>query len=207
VGHHRSEAKPLTGSSHPAAPSAASQRKQARSKRERPRIIRIGPQRKPRSHARLLRDLKQSLTNGELKDSLIGAIVVEALDAERELKLAKRYRPEWILTGIRLSDEYFDLVNSGVGHRDWQRDFAQVIAPALVAVTQSLARSAAAQALTIHLCELVAARLRLKLKWPRPLDESNELKNAIYRACLDATEHESDAVLIQLRGLKVAGPQ
>jgi hypothetical protein len=207
VGHHRSEAKPLAGSSRSSAPRAASQGKSARQKRETPQIIQIGARQKPRSHARLLRDLKHSLVNGELKDSLVGAIVVEALDAERELKLAKRYRPEWIQTGIRLSDEYFDLVNSGVGHRDWQRDFAQVLAPVLVAVTQSLARSADAQALIIRLCELVAARLRLKLKWPRSLDDRNELKNAVYRTCLDATEHESDAVLFQLRGLRVTGPQ
>ncbi len=168
------------------------------------RIERAETQRLPR---RLLGDLKRSMAGGELRDSLIAPIVLAVLSGETELKLASGYNPSWITTGIRLSDEYFVLVRESAGERDWQRDFAQTVTPTLVGAVRSLQRSADAQALAMRLCEAIAARLRLGLIWPDDPDQFNDLANGIYRACLQATELESDAVLAQLKGLTVRGPE
>ena len=89
--------------------------------------------------------------------------------------------------------------------RDWQRDFPQVATPVLVAVTRSLERSAESQNVVVRLCDHIADQLRLKLVWPRGTDRFNELTNAIYSACLEATELENDDVLIALKGLRVSG--
>jgi hypothetical protein len=74
-------------------------------------------------------------------------------------------------------------------------------------VAHSLERSPDAQALVIGLCDRLANRLRLRLVWPEDSDERNEMANAIYRACLDATELDSDRVLAELKGLTIVGPQ
>ena len=155
----------------------------------------------------LLQSLEEALTRGSLRDSAIGPEVLAALREEPRLKSSTPRRTRWITTGVRLSDEYFVRVWQSAGQRDWQRDFAKIAAPALVGVARSLARSPAAQALVIRLCETLATRLRLSLVWPKDPDESNDLENAIYRACLQATEVESDQVLVELQGLTVIGPK
>jgi len=147
------------------------------------------------------------MVDGELRDSLLAPIVLEALRQETHLELMSPYDPFWITTGIRLSDEYFARVRPSAGDRDWQRDFAQTATPILVAVARSLGRSADAQALAMRLCDVLAARLRLTLIWPEDPDASNDLKNAIYGECLGATDVESDQVLLELKGLTVIGPQ
>jgi len=155
----------------------------------------------------LLRDLERSIVDGELQHSLLGRIVLEALREETELELASPYDPSWITTGVRRSDEVLLLVSQSAGHRDWQEDFAQTATPILVGAARTFERSADAQALIMRLCELVVARLRLTLIWPDDPDESNNMKNAIYRACLDATEVESDTVLAELQRVHVVGPE
>jgi hypothetical protein len=155
----------------------------------------------------LLRDVERSIEEGELRDSLLGPIVLEALRKQAQLELASPYEPFWITTGIRLGDEYFARVRQSAGHRDWQRDFAQIATPILVGVARSLDRSVDAQALIMRLCDLVASRLRLTLNWPEDPDECNNLKNTVYRACLDAAEVKSDYVLVELQRLTVVGPE
>jgi hypothetical protein len=155
----------------------------------------------------LLRDLEQSIASGELQHSLLAPIVLEALRQEADLELATAYRATWITAGIRLSDEYFVRVRPSAGCRDWQRDFAQTVAPTLVGQARSLERSADAQALIVRLCDRAARRLRLKLIWPDDPDDLNDLKNAIYRACVDATHLECDHVLAELKRVTVVGPE
>jgi hypothetical protein len=172
-----------------------------------PQTPRALPDSDSRLARRLLTDLKGSMAGGELVDSLIAPIVLAVLSGETGLKLASGYNPSWISTGIRLSDEYFVLVRESAGERDWQRDFAQTVTPTLVGAVRSLDRSADAQAMAMRLCEAIAAQLRLRLIWPDEPDQFNDLANGIYRACLQATELESDAVLAQLKGLTVRGPE
>jgi TIR domain-containing protein len=160
----------------------------------------------PLRHRLLLRNLERSIADGELRDSLIAPIVLAALSEEKELELARDYDPRWIATGIRLSDEYFVRVRSSAGYRDWQRDFAQTVVPTLVGVSQSLDRSADAQALIIRLCNSLTSRLRLRLVWPDDGNRFNAMTNAIYSACLEAMELESDSVLMELKKLSVKGP-
>jgi hypothetical protein len=150
--------------------------------------------------------LERSIEEGDLRDSLLGPIVLETLGKEPELGLMSSRDPLWITTGIRLADEYFVRVRSSAGDRDWQRDFAPTATPILVAVARSLERSADAQAMVVRLCDALARRLGLKLTWAQEPDASNDAKNAVYRACLDATELESDEVLLQLRAVTVVGP-
>lgn len=166
----------------------------------------VGRGAKPAAHRRLLHELEQSMKHGELQDSHLAAIVYEQLLDESELPLSERFDPSLLITGIRLSDEYFVRVSHGAGHRDWQRDFPQTAVPILVGLCLSLKQTADAQATAIHLCDVIAGKLRLQLQWPADSDESNELKNAIYRACLNATEIESDDALLELRRLPVVGP-
>jgi len=167
----------------------------------------LHPDATPLRHRPLLRHLERSIVDGELQDSLLAPVVLEALDQETELGLASPYDPWWITTGIRLSDEYYVRVRLSAGHRDWQRDFAQTTTPILVGLARSLERSADAQALIVRVCDVLAARLRLRLIWPEEPDALNDVKNAIYRACLDATDVESDEVLVELAGLTLVGPQ
>jgi hypothetical protein len=157
-------------------------------------------------HRPLLRDLERSIAGGELRDSLIGAIVLAVLSEEKKLELVRDYDPNWLVGGIRLSDEYFVRVRTSAGYRNWQRDFAQTATPMLVGVSHSLDRSADAQALIISLCNSLANRLRLRLVWPDDPDKFNDKANAIYIACLEATELESDSVLIELKELTVVEP-
>lgn len=155
----------------------------------------------------LLSDLKQSIADGELWESTLAPIVLAALQEEPGLELASPYDSVWIVKRIQLSDEYLKRVNASAGCHDWQIDPAQIVAPILVAVAQSLRQSADAQALIVRLCDMLAARLRLKVIWPEDPDSSTEVKNGIYRACLYATEVDSDEVLLQFRRLTVIGPQ
>ena len=166
----------------------------------------VHPEDQPPCHRLILRDLERSISFGELKDSLLAHLVLEELQKETKLELLSQYDLSWITTGIRLSDEYFVPIRLSAGDRDWQRDFAKTATPLLVGVARSFQRSSDAQAIIVRLCNVMAERLRLKLIWPEDPDELNDLKNAIYRACLDATEVESDNVLVQIQCLTVIGP-
>jgi hypothetical protein len=158
------------------------------------------------SHQTLLDDLTRFVTVGRLRASRIAPILLATLSGEERLELDDAYDPSLIIAGVLASDEYFARVWHGAGERDWQRDVAPLIVPALVGVTRSLKRSPAAQALTAKLCDALAAQLRLTLVWPKEADEFNDQVNAIYKACLKATHMEDDAVLLQLKGLTVVGP-
>ena len=162
---------------------------------------------KPPPHRPLLRALERAYTDGKLRDSLVAPIVISALSEENDLELVPDMDPVWVITGIRLSDEYFVRVRASAGHRDWQRDFAQTATPTLVGTAHSLRRSADAHALIVQLCNALAARLRVSLHWPQDPDECNDLANDIYAACLQATDLEDDEVLVTLKGLTVVGPK
>jgi hypothetical protein len=166
----------------------------------------VGAGTRPPAHRALLRDLERALATGDLKNSELGPLVLETLQQETDLEVVKLFDPPWITVGIRVADSYFRLIRPSTGQRDWQRDFAKTATPILVGVARSLLRSADAQAVIVRLCEVVAQRLRLTLVWPDDPDELNDLRNAVYRACLDAQEVESDDVLIVLQGLTVIGP-
>ncbi len=132
---------------------------------------------------------------------------MRSLVEQPSLQLAREFDPAWLISGIRLSDEYFVRVRSSAGHRDWQKDFAQTATPTLVGLARSLERSADAQALIMQLCDSIAERLRLVLQWPANADEFNDLANEIYLASLEANHLEDDHVLIALKGLTVFGPR
>ena len=155
----------------------------------------------------IVRDLARSIADGELRNSPLAPVVLAALQEEPGLELASSY--DWPLTskGIRSSDEHFTRVKQSAGYRDWQRGLGQTATPMIVVVARSLRRSADAQALIVQLCDAVAAKLRLRWIWPEDPDTLNDVKNAIYRKCLDATEIESDDVLEELGRLTVIGPQ
>ena len=155
----------------------------------------------------MLRALERAYTDGKLRDSLVAPIVISALSEENDLELVPDMDPVWVITGIRLSDEYFVRVRASAGNRDWQRDFAQTATPTLVGTAHSLRRSADAHALIVQLCNALAARLRVSLHWPQDPDECNDLANDIYAACLQATDLEDDEVLVTLKGLTVVGPK
>lgn len=166
----------------------------------------VGADVKPAPIRRLLRELERAMAGGDLHDSELGREVVAVLQNERDVELAKPFDSLWIITAIRAADSYFTPIRLSAGQRDWQRDFAKTATPILVGMAWSLERSADAQAIVLRLCDMVAKRLRLKLTWPADVDESNNLKNGIYRACLDAGELEGDDVLVELQGLTVTGP-
>lgn len=167
----------------------------------------VRPEDQPPCHRPILRDLERSISFGELKDSLLAHLVLAELQKETNLELESDYDLSWITTGIRLSDESFVLIRQSACDRDWQRDYSKTATPILVGVARSFQRSSDAQAIIMRLCNVMAERLRLKLIWPEDPDELNDLKNAIYRACLDATEVESDNVLVQIQYLTVIGPE
>jgi hypothetical protein len=166
----------------------------------------VHPDVQPPPRQGLLHDVTRSVTAGDLQDSLIAPIVLAALKDEKELEVVSGYYPSWMTVAIRLSDEYFAQVWQSAGERDWQRDFAQTATPVLVGTARSLKRSPSSQALIVKLCNAVAEQLRLSLVWPKEADEFNDLVNAIYKACLKATDLESDDVLVQVKGLVVIGP-
>jgi hypothetical protein len=166
----------------------------------------VGAEMQPPPIRPLLRELERALAGGDLQDSELGREVLTTLQAEMKLELAKPFDSLWIVAAIRLADSYFTPIRLSAGQRDWQRDFAQATTPILVGVAWSLKRSVEAQAVVLRLCDVIARRLRLKLTWPTAADESNDLKNAIYRACLDASELESDRVLMELKAITVTGP-
>ena len=167
----------------------------------------VGAEAQPVPIRPLLRDLERVLTSGDLRDSELAPDVLATLQVERELKLAKPFDSIWIIRGIQAGDFYFAPIRLSAGERDWQRDFAKTATPILVGVAWSLERSPEAQAVVMRLCYVIAKRLRLQLVWPDNPDESNDLKNAIYRGCLDAAELECDNVLVELQGLTVIGPE
>ncbi len=166
----------------------------------------VHPDAQPPPRHGLLHDVTRSIVAGELRDSLIAPVVLAVLSDEKQLQVPSGYDPSWMIVGIRLSDEYFVRVWQSAGERDWQRDFAQTATPVLVGTAHALKPSPSSQALIVKLCNVLAERLRLSLVWPRGTDEFNDLVNAIYKACLKATDLESDDVLVQLKGLVVAGP-
>ncbi|MCC6124303.1 MAG: hypothetical protein IT426_05035 [Pirellulales bacterium] len=147
------------------------------------------------------------MLKGELKDSHFAPILFDILAKEKEMEPAAKCDLYWLTTAIRLSDEYFEGVRVSAGIRDWQRDFAVVAVPLLVGATRTLERSADAQSFLIKLCNTIAAQLRLTLIWPNETDQYNDLVNAIYRACVQATELESDDVLLTIKSLEVIGPK
>jgi hypothetical protein len=158
------------------------------------------------SHRRLLRDLERSIADGDLEDSDLAPNVLAVLAEESGLELERSYDAKLVIRGILASDEHFLLVRGSAGERDWQMDFAQMATPVMVAMAQSLARSADAQAALVRLCEGLAEGLRLTVVWPENAATSNDLKNAIYAACRRAKDLPDDEVLMLLRGLTILGP-
>ncbi|MGD9721777.1 MAG: TIR domain-containing protein [Pirellulales bacterium] len=159
------------------------------------------------SHRPLMRDIERSVAMGPLRNSSLAPTVLEVLTSEASLTLARRFESALAIRGIQLSDEYFARVSGGAGMRDWQRDFAQTARPTLVGIAKVLAGSADVQAVIVRLCNEIAKRLRLRLIWPKAPDKFNDAANGLYRACLAATELESDDVLVELKGLRVVGPK
>jgi hypothetical protein len=156
---------------------------------------------------RLMHGLRQALRVGDLRDSELGKDVLATLRYGKDVKLAESFDPSKIIAAIWDADACFTLVRLSAGQRDWQRDFAQAATPVLVGIAWSLERSADAQAVVLRLCDMVAKRLRLKLIWPADADDANDLKNAIYTECFNADVLECDDVLLQLKRLKVTGPE
>lgn|GEM_PF-7064147 len=154
-------------------------------------------------HTALLAELDRALCSGDLMESEIGPLVLAMLREETHLELSVPLDAAWLKTAIRLSDMYFVRVRSSAGHQDWQRDVAQVATPIIVAMARSLQRSADAQATIVGLCDSIAKRLRLAFVWPASPDAANELSNSLYRACLNATELESDDILLILKSIPV----
>ncbi len=150
--------------------------------------------------------MERALESGELKDSQLGPLVLKTLQQEENIEVSEPYDPHWITVGIRVADSYCRLVRPSAGMRDWQRDFAKIATPILVGVVRSLARSPDAQAVMVRLCERMAEQLKLTLVWPDAPDNLNDIRNALYRECLDAMEVECDSVLLVLQGLTVVGP-
>jgi hypothetical protein len=153
------------------------------------------------------RPLDRLIRNGRLRDSVLAPIVRDILT--RQADIEKERDVEWsiLATAILASEEYFVRVRPSAGTRDWQRDFATVAAPTLVAVAHSFRPSPDSQTAIKQLCDAFANRLRVRLGWPTNPDEYNDLLNSIYRACKRATELESDDVLLELKGLPVIGPE
>ncbi len=166
----------------------------------------IGTDVRPPPIRPLLRALELALSDGDLQDSELGPDVLATLRDERGVELARSFDPSWMIAAIRVADSFFTAIRLSAGQRNWQRDFAKSAMPVLVGTAWSLARSPDAQAVVLSLCDVIAKRLRLKLMWPTDADSANDLKNAIYDACLDASELESDDVLMQLQGMTVTGP-
>jgi hypothetical protein len=146
-----------------------------------------------------LQDLEKELTTGVLLDSELGREVLATLREDRELVLAKAFNLDSLIAAICAAENYCTLIRDS----EFESDFGKCVTPILVAVAQSLARSACAQAAVVRLCDAIAKRVGLKLIWPHDAEESNELKNAIYSACLATRELESDRVLVELRGLRI----
>jgi hypothetical protein len=166
----------------------------------------VGAGTQPPPHRPMLLHLERELGSGVLKDSELGPLVLEALRQETELRLVDSFNPNWMTDGIRLGDFYFTLVRPSAGMRDWQRDFAKTATPILVWVARSFRRSADVHAAIIKLLERLAQKLRLTVVWPDDPDELNDLKNSIYRECLNAHQVESDDVLVVLNGITITGP-
>jgi hypothetical protein len=166
----------------------------------------VGAGTQPPPHRPLLRELERAWKSGDLRESELGPLVHRTLELETQLEVAKPFDPQWIIVGIRVADHYFRLIRPSAGMRDWQRDYAKTATPTLVGVARSLECSTDAQAVIVQLCEVVARSLRLTLVWPNDPDELNDVRNNLYRACLDSHEVESDSVLVILQGLTVTGP-
>lgn len=146
------------------------------------------------------------MVSGMLRNSPLAPLVQDVLRCHSNVEAARSINWHFLFTAIASSDEYFVRVFASAGMRDWQRDIAPILVPTLVGVARSLRRSPEAQLVIKQLCDAFADRLRLKLEWPSNADEYNDQINAIYAACLRATNLESDGVLMQLKGLPVVGP-
>ncbi|MEZ5940854.1 MAG: hypothetical protein R3C18_05655 [Planctomycetaceae bacterium] len=167
--------------------------------------IRFGDS-KPAPIRPLLLELERQINDGELQHSELAYDVYLLLGNERHAKLKQDYQLNWLTAAIRLADSYFTIITLSAGTRDWQRDFATTATPLVVGATWCLDRSADSQAIMVQLCELVGKRLRLSLAWPNEPDDLNDLKNSVYRACLEASVLESDEVLLLLRQIITSGP-
>ncbi|MDA1053489.1 MAG: toll/interleukin-1 receptor domain-containing protein [Planctomycetota bacterium] len=187
-------------------PLAVSSQREAVAGKIQPTFRIVGKEAQPPLIRPLLMDLEREISSGDLKDSELARDVFETLEEDKRLKPNVPFDSNWCIRGIQISDDYFTRIQLSAGQRDWQRDFAKVATPILVGVTWSLKRSPDAQVTIIRLCGVIAAKLRLELAWPSDADQSNDIKNAIYQACLNAGELECDDVLIELQGLTVTGP-
>ncbi len=174
-------------------------------RRRRPEIRVLSEGAQPRPRRPLLRELDRAMAKGELHNSEISAIVTRVLKEEPDLEIEGLYDWHMIVTGIRLSDELLRRVRRSAGTPEWQGDFAQIAMPTLIAVTKSLKPSPELQNVVIRLCDGFADRMRLKVAWPRGTDRFNQITNAIYKTCLEATSLEGDDVIIALKELKVSG--
>lgn len=133
-------------------------------------------------------------------------MVLERLQQETDLKLVLPFDPNKITAGIRSADIYFTKVRFSGGQKDWQLDYATAATPLLTGIAKSFEESIDVHAVIVSLCEPVAKRLKLTLEWPDDPEESNSLKNELYRACINARELESDEVRSILMRLTITGP-
>jgi hypothetical protein len=166
------------------------------------KIVRRGRQTSARN--RLLRELTQASATGKLRESPICKIVIRVLRGEPDVEVEPNYDWDRLVTGIQFSDEDGVRVMESVGLKDWQLYWPHAATPALVAVAKSLKRSPKSQRLVIRLCKKIADSFELDVVWPRRTDRFDEAANAIYKACLEATELKSEEVLMALRALKIS---
>jgi hypothetical protein len=150
--------------------------------------------------------LAHACSEGDLRHSRLAPIILDVLTSEQRWEPAPLSKINWLITAIRLSDEFLAQIEAGVESQDWQRDFAMVAVPLIVGAARTLRRSADAQFLVARICDIAAEQLRLKILWPRVSEEYNRLINEIYRSGIQAKELESDDVLVMLKKLEVLGP-
>jgi hypothetical protein len=158
------------------------------------------------SRASLVAELQRSIAELRPAESHFAPILVDVLNAEAGWEVAATCDLQWLKTGIQLTDEYLLRVADSAGFHEWQKDFPQAAAPVLTGIARSLTRSPHTQLLLVKLCNVIASQLGLRLLWPKETEEYNNLVNRIYRACIQATELESDDVRVSLRDLDVLGP-
>jgi hypothetical protein len=151
----------------------------------------------------LSNDLRMAIARGELQSSLCAPLVTAALAGEADINLADDYNPSVLVAGIRASDAISPRIASNAGSRDWQADVAEVCVPSIIAVVKSLNRSPGALKTMVRVCDSIAKEFEACFDWPDagPLFDSRV--NAIYEACFNATELESDDVLVRLREVRV----
>ena len=155
---------------------------------------------------RWLRDLQRQIESSDLCDSVVAPLVLAVFC--NATKAEPVNPPNWptLFNGISSSDDALDRVQRSAGIRDWQLDLPVILRPTQIGVAQAFDRSSNTQELILHLCDAIAHSVRLTIGWPAAADEFNDLVNAIYRTCLEATTLECDDVLEQLKRLVVVGP-